>query len=93
MRRGGKGLGSLPEFPPVRVTPKRELVSNQAEAPKGCCFDLTSKEVNPVPRQENIPICFKGTKKRSQGSGKQKVRSPSSRVHCARLLFSNVCVI
>lgn len=36
---------------------------NQAEAPKDDCFGLKSKEVNSVPREENILI-FQGHKEK-----------------------------
>lgn len=40
-----------------------KLVSNQAEAPKDDCFGLKSKEVNSVPREENVLI-FQGHKEK-----------------------------
>lgn len=56
-------LRSLLRFLPVRVTPRGKSMSNLAEAPKDNCFDLKSKEVNPVRRQDNILI-FQGHKEK-----------------------------
>lgn len=56
-------LRSLLRFLPIRVTPRGKLVSNLAKAPKDNCFDLKSKEVNPVCRQDNILI-FQGHKEK-----------------------------
>lgn len=60
-------------------------MSKQAEAPKDNRYDLKSKEVNPVPIQDNMLI-FSGT----QRKGLEGSREPSC-VHCARLLVNNLC--
>lgn len=66
----------LPRFLPVRVSLRRKLRSNQAEAPKDNCYDLKSKEVNSVPIKENILI-FSGTQRKGvTGSREQNRRSP-----------------
>lgn len=61
-------------------------MSSQAETPKDNRYDLRSKQVNPVPGQENMLI-FSGT----QRKGVEGSREPSCG-HCARLLVNN-CVV